>query len=207
VDLDMPEIAHRGFISTELDPDLLSTPFAVETNWHVITGAPSCGKTTLIDLLAAEGYRTVPECARQFMEQEIAAGRTIEEIHCDSAALQRTILDLQLGIERGLPATELLFLDGAVPGSLAWYRAFGINPNGILPHCFHHRYASVFILDQLPQRQDGLRFEDKKMPGFLDAWFDLDYRALGYDPVRVPVLQPGERLEFVLRRLSTQGLI
>ena len=41
-----------GSRSIELDPDLLSTPFGVQTNWHVITGAAGSGKTTLIDLLA-----------------------------------------------------------------------------------------------------------------------------------------------------------
>lgn len=203
----MPDHMQYDFRTTELNPDLLSTPFGVQTNWHVITGAPSCGKTTLIDLLAAEGYRTVPEWAREYMQQEIAAGRNIEEIHAEGASLQSKILAMQLEVERGLPATEVVFLDGAVPGSLAWFRAFGLNPNAILPHCFHHRYASVFILDQLPQRQDGLRFEEATMPGFLDTWLDRDYSALGYDPVRIPVLPPDERMAFVLRRLSEQGLI
>ena len=32
-----------------LDPALLSTPFKIQTNWHVITGAPSSGKTTMIN--------------------------------------------------------------------------------------------------------------------------------------------------------------
>jgi predicted ATPase len=56
--------------TTELDPDLLSTPFRVQTNWHVITGAPSSGKTTLIDQLAAKGFRTVPEGARLYIERD-----------------------------------------------------------------------------------------------------------------------------------------
>ena len=43
---DKPQLDFR---ITELDPDLLSTPFDVQTNWHVITGAACCGKTTLID--------------------------------------------------------------------------------------------------------------------------------------------------------------
>ncbi|MFC1879334.1 AAA family ATPase [Chloroflexota bacterium] len=46
-----------SFITSELAPDLLITQFGVQTNWHVITGAPCCGKTTLIDLLAEKGSR------------------------------------------------------------------------------------------------------------------------------------------------------
>jgi hypothetical protein len=52
----MVKSSQRNFRTTELEPALLSTPFGVQTNWHVITGAPSCGKTTLIDLLANEGF-------------------------------------------------------------------------------------------------------------------------------------------------------
>ena len=202
--LDSPQ---HDFRTTELDPDLLSTPFGVQTNWHVITGAPSCGKTTLINLLADKGFQTVPESARQYMEREIARGRTIDEIRENGAALQRGIEDMQLSIEGGLRAIDVAFLDGAVPGSLAWYRVFGLNPNEILLECFHHRYASVFILDRLSLQLNGLRIEDYAYTRFLDEWIARDYSALGYSGVRVPVLAPEERLAFVLERLSEQGLI
>jgi ABC-type taurine transport system ATPase subunit len=66
----MTDNLQNGFIATELDPDLLSAPFGVQTNWHVITGAASCGKTTLIDLLADQGFQTVPETARLYIERE-----------------------------------------------------------------------------------------------------------------------------------------
>jgi predicted ATPase len=203
----MPDRSQLSFRTTELDPVLLSTPYRVQTNWHVITGAPSCGKTTLLDLLADKGFQTVPEVARQYMEREIARGRTIDEIRGNGAALQRILEDMQLSIEDGLRAIDVAFLDGAVPGSLAWYRAFGLNPNEILPECFHHRYASVFILDRLPLRLDGLRFNDDTLTGFLDEWLTRDYSALGYSVVRVPVLGPEERLAFVLERLSERGRI
>ena len=202
--LDNPQ---HDFRTTELDPDLLSTPFGVQTNWHVITGASSCGKTTLINLLADKGFQTVPESARQYMEREIARGRTIDEIRENGVALQRSSDDMQLSIEGGLRAIDVAFLDGAVPGSLAWYRVFGLNPNEILLECFHHRYASVFILDRLPLQLNGLRFEDDAHTGFLDEWHTRDYSTLGYSVVRVPVLAPEERLAFVLERLSEQGLI
>jgi hypothetical protein len=61
----MTDDLQNDFIATELNPDLLPAPFGVQTNWHVITGAQSSGKTTLIDQLADEGFRTVPEVARQ----------------------------------------------------------------------------------------------------------------------------------------------
>jgi len=203
----MVKSSQHNFRTMELDADLLSTPFGVQTNWHVITGAPSCGKTTLINLLADKGFQTIPEGAREYMEGEIARGRTIDEIHANGADLQRCIEDMQVRIEGELSAVDVAFLDGAVPGSLAWYRVFGLNPNEILLECFHHRYASVFILERLPLQLDGLRFEDDAITSFLDEWIARDYSALGYNVVRVPVLAPEERLGLILERLSKQGLM
>jgi predicted ATPase len=79
--------------TTELDLDLLSTPFEVRTNWHVLTGAACTGKTTLISMLADKGFQVVPESARLYFEKEMAGGRTLEEIQADGAALQRGIED------------------------------------------------------------------------------------------------------------------
>jgi predicted ATPase len=196
------------FRTTELDPDLLATPFGVQTNWHVITGAACSGKTTLIKQLAGEGYQIVPETAREYFEREIARGRTIDEIREDGKAIQLGIFDLQLRVEQGLLPSQANFLDRALPDSLTFHRIFGINPNEILRECFNFRYASVFILDRLPfLRSQALGPEDDTSSFFLDDWLARDYLTLGYPIVRVPVLSPEERLEFVLEKLSEQGLI
>jgi hypothetical protein len=59
----MPDNSQDDHKAIELDPHLLSAPFEVQTNWHVITGAPCPGKTTLIGLLADKGFWTAPEAA------------------------------------------------------------------------------------------------------------------------------------------------
>jgi predicted ATPase len=101
----------HDFITTELDSDILSTPFGVQTNWHVITGGPCSGKTTLIDLLADKGFQTVPEIARLYMEKEIAKGRTIDDIRENVDALERSLIEIQLRFERALRTTDIAFLD------------------------------------------------------------------------------------------------
>jgi predicted ATPase len=203
----MPDSSQYAFGATELDPGILSSAFRVQTNWHVITGAPSCGKTTLVDQLAAKGFQTTPEGARLYIETEIAKGRTIDEIRENAVALQLGIRDMQLSIEGELRAIDTVFLDRAVPDCLAWHRLFGMNPNEILLECLHHRYASVLVLDPLPYQVDSARFEDASIVGYLDEWHTRDYSALGYSIVRVPVLPPEERLVVILERLSERGLI
>jgi predicted ATPase len=77
----------------------LSTPFEVQTNWHVITGAACSGKTTLINMLADKGYQTVPEIARQFIEREVTRGRTLDEIFENGATLELGISEMQMKAE------------------------------------------------------------------------------------------------------------
>jgi predicted ATPase len=203
---EMLENHQHDYNAAALDPDLLSTPFNVQTKWHVITGAPCSGKSTLIDQLADSGFRTALEAARQYYEREMATGRAIEEIREDVVPLVHGILNMMLEIERGLGANEVVCLDRGYPDALAFCRQFELDPNEFLPGCFHHRYASVFMLDRFPVQLDGVRVEDEAAADYLDEWHYRDYTALGYEVVRVPILSPKERLEFVLEKLSEQEL-
>ena len=197
----------HDFRTTELDRALLSTPFRIQTKWHVITGASSSGKTTLIDLLTTKGFQTVPEAGRQYFERELAKGRAIDEIRKDRATMTCQIYAMWIKQESGLGDAEALFLDRGLPDSLAFYRFAGLDPNEILPDCFQHRYASVFILNRLPYQQDGIRGGDDASAAYFDSWMERDYNTLGYNVVRVPVLSPEERMAFIIDELSEGGLI
>jgi predicted ATPase len=197
-------MSQQDFLNTELDPNLLGSSFKVQTKWHVITGTICSGKSTLIDQLGDNGFRTAPEAARLYYEREMASGRKIEEIRGDMVSCVHGIVDLMLEIERGLDPNQVFYLDRGLPDPLAFCRQIGLDPNEFLPDCFHHRYASVFILDGFPVQLDGVRTEDDTSADYLDEWHYRDYTALGYRVVRVPVLPPQERLAFVLEILSDQ---
>lgn len=44
-------------------------------DFHVITGGPGSGKTTLIDMLASQGFHHMPE-ARAIIRDQVAIGGT-----------------------------------------------------------------------------------------------------------------------------------
>jgi predicted ATPase len=190
-----------------LDRHLLSTPCEFQTNWIVITGSSCSGKTTLINLLAENRYPVVPESARQYIEGELARGNTLDEIRSDQAALTRRIYRNWLECLGELNPEQFLFLDRGLPDALAFFRYTGMDPNKILLDCLKYRYAFVFKLDRLPYQRDGVRSGDDKYAEYFDDWLSRDYLALGYDPVRVPVLPPEGRLEFVLDKLSKWGIL
>ncbi len=198
----MLSCSQQDFRDAELDPELLLTPFKVQTNWHVITGASCSGKTTLIDQFANEGFQTVQEPGRQYFESELTKGRTMDEIRHDRSTFTRKVYSMMLERERTLRPVEVIFLDRALPDAFAFFRFAGINPNEILSDCFQNRYASVFMLDRLTYQKDGIRAGDDTYAETFDLWISRDYHALGYNVIRVPVLPPGERLAFVLERLS-----
>jgi predicted ATPase len=62
--------------------------------------------------------------------------------------------------------------------------------------------CSVFILDLLPLELDGPRIQDETSTIVLNDGLVRVYTTLGYSVVRVPLLSPQERLEFVLENLS-----
>jgi predicted ATPase len=61
------------------------------------------------------------------------------------------------------------------------------------------------MLNRLPYQKDGVRAADDATAAYFDSWMSRDYRSLGYNAIRVPVLPPEERLAFVLERLTERG--
>ena len=194
----------QDIYSSELDPNLLSASFRVNTRWVVITGAASSGKTTLINILTKRGFRTAQETARQYIDQELAAGRTIKDI-LEDPCTEPCIEKMQVRIEHDLNAKDVVFLDRALPDSITFRRLVGLDPHEILTKCFQYRHAYVFMLDLLPFQQDGARIEADTYTVLLDEWLTRDYSALGYEVVRVPVLSSEERIAFIIEKVSEQG--
>jgi predicted ATPase len=196
----------HDFISTNLDPGLLATPFSVQTNWHVLTGAAGSGKTTLINHLADEGFQTVPESGCEYVKQQLAEGRSFNEM-VGSAYDEMCMASVQRRIELWLPASSIIFLNRALPDCITFSRFCGLDPDETLADCFQHRYASVFILDRLPVGQHVLRKDQEAANCLFDKWLVRDYGALGYDTIRVPACPPEQRLAFILDHLTAEGML
>jgi len=190
-----------------LNQELFSSSFQVQTNWIVIAGAPSSGKTSLIEQLDTLRFNTALEPARLYMDQEFAKGKSIKDIRKDRKKLQCTFLMLQLRMESQLNPDDLIFLDRGIPDQFTYCRIAGLDPNKFVNACFRKQYKTVFILAPLPFDKDGYRDHEAEKVDYFDEWITRDYQSLGYETIRVPVLPTHERVEFVLKNLKQANLM
>ncbi len=180
----------------------LPLPPPLRTRWCVITGAPCSGKTTVIDILARQGFQTALEEARAYIDEELDKGRTIEEIRSDLLTFERNILHRKIRSEEGLPREERVFLDRALPDSVAYYRMDGLDPEEPLAFARKYRYERVFFFEPLKFQKDRVRAEDEERAQRLDWLLSSAYHSLGYDLIRVPVVSIPERVRLVLTALN-----
>ena len=168
------------------------------TRWHVITGAPCSGKTSVVKTLEHNGHRVVHEVARAHIDDLLAGGASLDRIKADPLAFERHILNAKIAIEQRLPRDQLIFMDRAVPDSIAYFRLEGLATDEPRRQSRRVRYQRIFLFEQLGFEKDGVRTEDRAMAERIERLLIHAYEGLGYDIIRVPRLSIQERVTFVL---------
>ena len=180
----------------------ISNKFRKQTNWYVITGGPSSGKTTTVNLLKERGYITTFEHARHYLDTQRLKGKTIEDVRKQQREFQLGVLDMQIEQESQISPEVLVFLDRAIPDALAYYRFLNLPEEEKLTEALRTVfYKKVFILDCLPLVKDYARTEDEEAQKKIHALLIEVYESLGFPIIQVPVLKPEERVDFILNNL------
>jgi predicted ATPase len=173
-----------------------------QTNWCVITGGPSSGKSTVIRHLKDMGYKTTIELARHYIDLQRMNGRSTEEVRSNQRQFQHKVLNLQILLERRLDPEELVFLDRGLPDELAYYEFYDMAPDEkLLEYLEFTSYKKIFIMDLLPLDKDYARTEDAAAQLELHRLIIETYRRRSEPIVMVPVSPPKERVQFVLDNL------
>ena len=174
-----------------------------QTNWYVITGGPSSGKTTTVNLLRERGYKTTIEHARHYLDTQRINGKTVEEVRKNQMEFQLGVIEMQIDQENSLDPNDIVFLDRAIPDSLAYYRFLNLPPDKVLLEAMTKVvYKGVFILDRLPLVQDYARTEDEVAQKRIHELLTEVYESLPSPVVHVPVLPPIDRVGFILKKLK-----
>ncbi len=170
--------------------------------WYVLTGGPCAGKTTLLAELEKRGYKTVPEAARTYIDQERAKGRTLEEIRSDEGAFQHALIPMKVSAEQNASKDEVIFFDRGMHDSLVYFSYAGVSHHPELDEALTHlHYRKVFILDMLPYEKDDARTENYDTASQIHLDLKTAYQNAGMEVVEVPVMPVSARADFVLSHL------
>lgn len=173
-----------------------------KTNWYVITGGPSTGKTTVINMLQERGYKTTIEHARHYIDTMHSEGKTIEEIRKNKRKFQLGVLDMQIEQETSINPKDTVFLDRAIPDAMAYYQFLELDYDERLIEAMKNvSYKKIFILDRLPFVKDYARTEDEDDQKKIHQLIIDVYKSLLSPVVFVPVLSPEKRIEFILENI------
>ncbi|MEM7115514.1 MAG: ATP-binding protein [Chloroflexota bacterium] len=177
----------------------------VQTNWVVLTGAPSSGKSTILNLLERKGEFCIPEVARTHIEEQLKSGKLIEDVLANPLTLHQAIINRMALLESALDPHRLLFLDRAYLDGYAFWQADNLDSRKFpLNNKKTFRYRKVFLFDPLPITSDGIRVEDEAQNNKIDKLLENVYKQHGYAPVRVPVftnvpdISVNKRLQFII---------
>lgn len=181
---------------------MISINNPIKTNWYVITGGPSTGKTTVINLLHKRGYQTTIEHARHYIDTQKNNGKTVEEIRENKRKFQLGVLDMQIEQEKSLSPKDIVFLDRAIPDDLAYYQFLELDYDKELIEAINNvSYKKIFILDRLPLVNDYARTEDKTAQKIIHSLITKIYESLPFPVIHVPVLSPEARVDYILENL------
>lgn len=173
-----------------------------QTNWYVITGGPSSGKTTTVNILRERGYITTMEHARHFIDTQRLKGKTIEEVRKNQLEFQLGVLDMQIEQENEIAPHVQVFLDRAIPDALAYYRFLKLTEDNKLTEALKTvSYKKIFIMDYLPLKNDYARTENVEAQKKIHALITAVYESLPFPVVHVPVLRAEDRVDFILKNL------
>jgi predicted ATPase len=177
----------------------MSNPLS-RNNWCTITGAPSSGKTTVIEALKRLGYRVVPESARAVLDERLAQGMSIEQARGSEDEFQERIFQHKLRLHAAEDPKSVSFFDRGMHDLLAYifYYRYPRDPR-IDKAMEDISYNHVFLLEPLPDFvPEPARVEGPDFSTAITPLLHQAYSLYGMPPIRVPVMSVDDRVSFIL---------
>lgn len=180
--------------------------------FHIITGGPGAGKTSLVAALAAAGWNHMAEGGRAIIQEQVASGGNALP-WADRAAFADRMLAWDLRSYRAaMTRPGPVIFDRGIPDVIGYRDLCGLPiPDKLARAAQTRRYARhVFIAPYWPAifAQDAERKQDLAEALATHDAMVRTYSALGYILVPLPRATVKERVDFVLAHLraATPGL-
>jgi predicted ATPase len=173
--------------------------------FHIVTGGPGSGKTSLLEALHSRGYGCSTEAGRGIIQDQVSiAGQALP--WADRRLFAELMLSWEMRSYRfAREAAGPVFFDRGVPDVLGYLRLIGVPvPNHIQTAAQRFRYNStVFIAPPWPEifRQDKERkqgFEEaiRTHKALMETYTELEYRLL-----EIPCSPVEDRANFIVQHL------
>ena len=173
---------------------------------YILTGGPGAGKTTVLDLLAQQGYKTVPEVARTIIQQQNDTSGNATHTG-DQAAFCDLMLDASIkAYKKNDINSAPVFFDRGIPGLLGYADMIDLaDKTKILDAINQYRYNSTVF--SFPPWEEIYQNDDERLQDFAEAvttyrYIKAAHETSGYTVLEVPKATVEERVAFILRHLS-----
>ncbi len=185
---------------------LAPSPSPIYTNWIVLTGGVSSGKTTLLREFERRGLSVSHEVARALIERAYQHGLTKDEIFSETQMRQDSIFSHELERHSAMDPQRRTILDAGIGDTLGFRSYFGVDNTAAATWGDVYRYKQVFFLDALTLRNDSARPWDAGQAAHIEREIMQAYLRLGYQPIRVPPIGlVSERADWVLQRVALKN--
>ena len=170
---------------------------------YILTGTPGCGKTSIINALAKEGYTTIAEAATEVIAQEQALGHKEPWTH---PQFIDSIIELQKKRQQEVDSLcQVQFYDRSPICTYALCLYLGFTPSKTLLDEIERIKTDsiyekqVFFLENLgfitPTEARKISFEDSLA---FEKVHQQAYAKWGYECIFIPALPLKERMQKIL---------
>lgn len=172
----------------------------------VITGGPSSGKTSLIDVLMHKNFSCFPEISREISIE--AQKKGIEHLFVENPigfsekVLEGRLKQFELANQM---SNEVIFFDRGIPDVEA-YLGFSEKNHSIDFETINaeNRYSKIFILPpwEAIHENDAVRYESFAQAQEIYNHIKSTYEKYGYEIIEIPKVSIENRISFILNALG-----
>lgn len=180
----------------------------MNTQWIVLSGTTSSGKSTISMFFERLGYPVVPDLTRVYIDTLLSKGFSIEQIRSDKSLFFHKVHELRLWCEARLSkySNVPIVFDRAAPETIAYARVDSFDENDFWETAKKYRYQTVFMPQPLPFVPDGMRTNNpERRLRVVDELKDV-YTSLGNDIIEIPAISIDKREQFIRRHLKVMDI-